>query len=174
MPFNLQKLVASCAAAAKTVDAQAKIEALLGEAVQDAESMKQALSGFTQTGRLEDMVVHRDQHLTLLAGRLPPGFSAAPHNHNLWSVVAVYEGQEDNVFFERVGDGLKETKRASVVAPGVLANAKDAIHAICNPRSSNLYALHAYGGDLLNTPRSNWNPDTHEEQQYDWSKVARN
>jgi predicted metal-dependent enzyme (double-stranded beta helix superfamily) len=107
----------------------------------------------------------------LLAGALPPGFSAGPHNHNLWSVVGVCAGQEDNQFFERDGEGLKRCGGASVVGPGVLSNGADVIHAIRNPLNTPLLVLHAYGGDLFATPRSNWDAETHEEIPYDWEKV---
>jgi hypothetical protein len=30
---------------------------------------------------------------------------------------------------------------------------------------------HACGGDLFGVPRSNWNPDTHEEVPFDWQNV---
>lgn len=33
-------------------------------------------------------------------------------------------------------------------------------------------SIHAYGGNLLATPRSTWHPETHEETQFDWRKVA--
>jgi len=130
-----------------------------------------AISRRTQFASLEDLAIHQSETLTLLAGSLPPGFKAAPHNHNLWSVVAVCSGQEDNRFFERDGDGLRQVGTASVVGPGVLANNADVIHAISNPLDQPLVILHAYGGDLFATPRSNWDPDTHEEIPYDWSKV---
>ncbi len=100
--------------------------------------------------------IHRSDDLTLLAGALPPGFRAAPHNHNLWSVVSVCAGQEDNQFFEREGEGLRQVGEASVVAPGVLSNPAEVIHAIHNPLDTPLLVLHAYGGDLIGTPRSNW------------------
>jgi len=35
-----------------------------------------------------------------------------------------------------------------------------------------LRAIHAHGGDLLATERSNWNPETREEMKYDWRAVA--
>ncbi|MGA8259980.1 MAG: hypothetical protein WB783_07195 [Arenicellales bacterium] len=45
------------------------------------------------------------------------------------------------------------------------------IHAIRNPLDTPLLVLHAYGGDLFATPRSNWDPEAHEEIPYDWEKV---
>jgi hypothetical protein len=38
-------------------------------------------------------------------------------------------------------------------------------------RRAALLVLHAYGGDLFATARSNWDLETHEEIPYDWEKV---
>lgn len=172
MTFQLDQFVARCAAAARTNDAQSQISELLREAVQYPDELAVALAGYSNIASLEDLVIYRDETLTLLHALVPPGFSTDPHNHNLWSVIAVYDGQEDNRFFEYDGDRLVETRRASLVAPDLLANAPEVIHAIHNPRDTTLRAIHAYGGDLLATPRSSWDVDTHEEIAYDWRKVA--
>ena len=81
-------------------------------------------------------------------------------------------GHTNNVFFEKDGPRLVETRRVSVTAPGVVLNAPDVIHSIHNPRDTELRALHAYGGDLLATPRSTWDAESHEETAFDWRKVA--
>jgi len=65
------------------------------------------------------------------------------------------------------------TLLAGSVPPGVLPNAAGVIHAIRNPLDEPLVVLHAYGGDLFGTPRSNWDPETHEEIPFDWKKVAK-
>lgn len=162
--------IEKCLGALEDPDPQSSMETVLLDAAKDP-SMAKAISARTGLQTLEDLAIHRSKGLTLLAGAMPPGFSAAPHNHNLWSVVAVCGGQEDNQFFERDGEGLRRTGQATVVAPGVLSNPADVIHAIRNPLDTPLLALHAYGGDLLTTPRSNWNPETHEEIPFDWEQV---
>ena len=159
-----------CLDALQTSDPQRSIESILLEAARDP-AIVQAISSRTKFASLEDLAIYRSDRLTLLAGALPPGFSAGPHNHNLWSVVSVCAGREDNEFYERNGQGLKHIGMASIVAPGVLANDADVIHAICNPLDVPLLALHAYGGDLFATPRSHWDPKTHEEIPFDWQKV---
>lgn len=167
-PFST--VIEKCKGALESPDPQSSVEAILLDAAKDP-AIVEAISARVGLTSLEDLVIHRSEDLTLLAVALPPGFSAAPHNHNLWSVVSVCVGQEDNQFFERDGDGLKRTGEASVVAPGVLSNDADVIHAIRNPLHTPLLVLHAYGGDLLATPRSNWDPETHKEIPYDWEKV---
>lgn len=164
-------VIDKCLAALEASDPQASMESILLEAAQDPVIVRE-ISSRTKFASLEDLAIYRSDRLTLLAGSLPPGFSAAPHNHNLWSVVGVCAGQEDNEFFVWNGERLERTGQASVIAPGVLANDTDVIHAIRNPLDEPLVVLHAYGGDLFGIPRSNWNPETHEEIPFDWRKVA--
>ena len=166
----LAPIIERCKQALETPDPQSSVEAILLDAAKDA-AITDAISRRTKFASLEDLAIHRSDRLTLLAGALPPGFFAGPHNHNLWSVVSVCAGQEDNQFFERDGDELKRSGETSVVAPGVLANGKDVIHAIRNPLDTPLVVLHAYGGDLFAIPRSNWDPKTHKEIPFDWKKV---
>jgi predicted metal-dependent enzyme (double-stranded beta helix superfamily) len=172
MAFDLSAFLSRCETASRADDAQARLAGILREVVERPADLAEALSGHTNIKNLEDLVVYRSETLTLLHGIVPPKFTAAPHNHNLWSVVAVYAGQEDNIFFEKDGERLVETSRQTVTAPGVLSNAPDAIHSIHNPRDTELRALHAYGGDLLATPRSNWDPKTHAETSFNWRKVT--
>jgi predicted metal-dependent enzyme (double-stranded beta helix superfamily) len=159
-----------CLAALQTADPQRSIASILLDAAKDP-AIVEAISTRTKFASLEDLAIYRSESLTLLAGAVPPGFKAGPHNHNLWSVVSVCAGQEDNEFYERSGDGLKQIGRTSVVAPGVLPNSADVIHAICNPLNVPLLVLHAYGGDLFAVSRSNWDPETHEEIAFEWKRV---
>ena len=163
-------VIEKCKCALKSPDPQSSVEAILLDAAKDP-VMVEAISGRVDLSSLEDLAIHRSENLTLLAGVLPSGFSTGPHNHNLWSVVSVCVGQEDNQFFERDGDALKRSGEVSVVAPGVLSNDADVIHTIRNPLDTPLLVLHAYGGDLFATPRSNWDPETHREIPFDWEKV---
>jgi predicted metal-dependent enzyme (double-stranded beta helix superfamily) len=169
MDNPLATVIMRCQHALETPDPQGAVEAILLDAAKDP-AIVEAVSGYTQFSSLEDLAIHRSETLTLLAGAMPPGFSVGPHNHNLWSVVSVCSGQEDNRFFERDGEELSESGEVSVVAPGVLCNDADVIHAICNPLDTPLLVLHAYGGDLFATPRSSWDPETLEEISFDWEK----
>jgi predicted metal-dependent enzyme (double-stranded beta helix superfamily) len=97
-------VIEKCTDALTSPDPQSRVEAILLEASKDP-AIVAAIAERVKFSSLGDLVIHRSDDLTLLAGTLPPGFRAAPHNHNLWSVVSVCAGQEDNQFFERDGDG---------------------------------------------------------------------
>lgn len=170
MERALTHVIERCRTALDAPDPAGAVEAILLEAAQNP-TVAKAIAARTKFASLDDLAIFRSARLTLLAGAMPPGFRAAPHNHNLWSVVGVCAGQEDNEYFERDGDGLRRVGEASVVAPGVLPNAADVIHAIRNPLDRPLVVIHAYGGDLFSTPRSNWDPETHKEIPFDWEKV---
>lgn len=170
MDNTFTAVIERCKQALETPDPQKSVEAIFLDTAKDS-AIADAISKRTKFAKLEDLAIHRSDSLTLLAAALPPGFSAGPHNHNIWSVVSVCAGQEDNQFFQRDGNGLKQCGEASVVAPGVLSNDADVIHAIRNPLDTPLLVLHAYGGDLFATSRSNWDPETQKEIPYVWEKV---
>lgn len=169
----LETVVARCRAALVSRDPQGAVEVIVGEAMRDP-AVAAAIAPLTEFARLDDLAIHRSAEMTVLAGTMPPGFVAGPHNHNIWSVVGVCSGQEDNSYFERDGEGLRQVGAASVTGPGVLPNPADVIHAIRNPLDEPLVVFHVYGGDLFATERSSWNPETHEETVFDWSQVAGN
>jgi predicted metal-dependent enzyme (double-stranded beta helix superfamily) len=55
----------------------------------------------------------------------------------------------------------------------VLVLGDDAIHGVANPRDQLTGAIHVYGGDFVNQPRSQWGPGRLEERPYDMDEVNR-
>jgi len=103
-----------------------------------------------------------DAELTVMHVDLEPGFSSRVHDHGLWAVIGVYEGQEDNTFYAVDGRRVTATGEASAVAPGTLRMGARAVHHIDNPLSVRLRAVHVYGGDMRTVHRSSWNVATGE------------
>jgi predicted metal-dependent enzyme (double-stranded beta helix superfamily) len=95
-----------------------------------------------------------------------------PHDHRMWAVIAVYQGTEDNQFFRRSSDGaegaaLVESNGRRLEAGDVLVLGESTIHAVANPGSMVTGALHVYGGDFVNQPRSQWGPGDGVERPFD-------
>ena len=90
-----------------------------------------------------------------------------PHDHRMWAVIGIYTGREENAFFRRSDPGgltrlgvtMLEEKDCKLLG-------ETAIHAVYNPLARLTGGLHVYGGDFFETPRSEWTPDTLEEQPY--------
>ena len=105
----------------------------------------------------------------------PAGIRIPPHDHRMWAVVGVYRGREDNALFRRDGRALEP-------AGGRQARSRERSSCSTLTRSTPwrnttarpCVALHVYGGDLDDTPRSTWTPD---EQPFDpdgmWRAIAR-
>ena len=105
--------------------------------------------------------------LTIFHASLPPGFVNAPHDHRAWAVVAVYEGEERNVFYERRGGTIVPASELVASAPRVVVMRDDVIHAIENRLTRPSYAIHAYGNAHFHVARSMWHPETLAEEPRD-------
>jgi predicted metal-dependent enzyme (double-stranded beta helix superfamily) len=60
----------------------------------------------------------------------------------MWALIGLYSGREDNTFCRREPHGLAITG-----------------------------AIHVYGGDLLGTPPSKWEPGTLQERPFDVARA---
>jgi predicted metal-dependent enzyme (double-stranded beta helix superfamily) len=65
-----------------------------------------------------------------------------------------------------VASGGKDLRRRDVVLLG-----DDTVHAVHNPLKRYTGAVHVYGGDFVNTARSQWDPQTLLEEPYDLGAV---
>jgi predicted metal-dependent enzyme (double-stranded beta helix superfamily) len=96
-----------------------------------------------------------------------------PHDHRMWAVIGIIDGQEDNEFFRRSDDAIIPSGERRVGAGEVLVLGSDVIHSVGNPSSDRVTrALHVYGGDLISAPRSMWNEPDWREEPYDFKKVT--
>ncbi len=103
-----------------------------------------------------------------------PRMTLMPHNHNMWAMIGVYGGREDNIFWRRLPDdelGRIEAAGAKSLGPAdVRPLGEEIIHSVTNPTSKLTGAIHVYGGDFFTEERSEWDPETLAEQPYDVEK----
>lgn len=169
--FSLEQFIDRCQHQPPSI-----VKELLLLAMSDAEGLKQALiaAAGEQTlgqGIGSDNAFFRSSTLTLLKATLPPRFKNPPHEHRMWAVVGIYEGQELNVFYRKTENGLREISRKLLVAPEAIILGPNIIHSIENPLAHPSFGLHVYGGDFVHTERSMWNPLTLSEERYDFQKM---
>ncbi len=115
------------------------IEELLTDALRNPIDMKQALDAMGQAkqvgeGRIGDFVIHRSPDLTILRAAVPPKFKSPPHNHLMWAVIGVYEGQENNYFYRRGGEGLEPAGSRQLKPSDILVLGQDVIQRAPNDR----------------------------------------
>jgi predicted metal-dependent enzyme (double-stranded beta helix superfamily) len=117
--------------------------------------------------RAELVPLHVSPELTVLKVVWAPGMTFHPHDHRMWAAIGICSGGEDNTFYRRAEHGIVESGGRQLRAGDVCLLGDDTIHAVTNPTDANAGAIHVYGGDLLSATRSEWRPDTFEEQPYD-------
>ena len=114
-------------------------------------------------------LLHHADDLTVLHVVWAPGMDLYPHDHRMWAAIGIYAGQEDNAFYRRSGPGerhLVESGGKQLEVGDTVVLGDDTIHG--SPTRATLTgAIHVYGGDFVNQPRSQWGPGPVEERPYD-------
>ena len=172
MTLDAEALVTRARGALEAPDPAQAVHDLLRAAIASAppRELRRALLGAEAAERVNGMprfgqqVLVDSPELTIFHATLPPGFVNAPHDHRTWAVVAVYEGEERNVFYARRDGTLVATGALVATAPRVVVMREDAIHAIENRLATPSYAIHAYGNAHFHVERSMWHPDSLAEQ----------
>jgi len=159
---DLDNFVVACEALLDEPDVAERVAEAMRPLVAASASLSAAVEEIREApGRAA--MVHRTDRLTVLGLEIAAGFVSPPHDHRLWSVVGVYEGDEDNVFYERIDTGIEKTGEGVLHEGDCLALPANAVHRIANTGASPMRALHVYGGDLIATARSQWDDVTGEE-----------
>jgi predicted metal-dependent enzyme (double-stranded beta helix superfamily) len=99
-----------------------------------------------------------------------------PHDHRMWTVIGVYSGREDNIFWRRIPGAPNRIEAAgakSLCEKDVVPLGSDIIHSVINPIDRLTGAIHIYGGDFFATERSQWDSLTLDEQRFDREKTLR-
>ncbi|HET6953022.1 MAG TPA: hypothetical protein VFI47_21755 [Acidimicrobiales bacterium] len=164
--FDIDDFVAACVAAGAETEARRAVRELLDRTLADPGPVADAFA--PTEGGLN--LLHQSTDLTVLHVVWAPGMRLFPHDHRMWAAIGIYAGQEDNAFYRRSGPdrhGLEESGGRQIVERDVLLLGDDTIHAVSNPRRSLTGAIHIYGGDFVNQPRSQWATGLDEEQPYD-------
>ena len=121
--------------------------------------------------------LYHDSELTILNIVWGPDMTLLPHNHEMWAVIGIYTGREDNIFWRRLSgdsDGRVEAAGAKAMeAKDCAPLGKDVIHSVTNPVPRLTGAIHVYGGDFFNEPRSEWDSETLVEKPYDVERNMR-
>lgn len=171
---DLDKFVADCRAALKTRDPASVVEKLVQEAIADPEGLDAAFAARTTGNSLKDRMVCNDEELTVLQVATAPGMRSPIHNHCMWAVIGVYDGEEHNRFYSDAGLKPQQTGEQLLKAGDICRLTADTIHAIENPLPTRSSAIHVYGGDLVTREgRSMWNPRTQEREDYEIEQLSR-
>jgi predicted metal-dependent enzyme (double-stranded beta helix superfamily) len=172
--FSVEQFIADCRAALAQEQTHRGVREVVARAVSDPAAILRSLGEPSRAGVDK---LYRASDLTILNVVWAPRYTVMPHNHNMWAVIGIYTGREDNIFWRR----LAGEERGRIEAAGAKALSErdaqplgeDIIHSVINPISRLSGAIHVYGGDLFGAPRSEWDPETLLEQPGDVARTLR-
>ena len=168
--FDKDQFVEELRAARNESDSMDAISEVITKAIQDPASIIRAL-GAPGRGRAEQL--YADESITISNIIWGSEMWVPPHDHLMWAVIGVYQGQEDNTFWREQDGNLQEMGGVSLTKGDVRKLGADAVHSVRNPSLQLCGAIHVYGGDFFGAipRRHSWNPQTLERGPYDYEFI---
>ena len=173
--LDIDQFIFDCKDALRQDPSQSFVREVVARAVAAPAAVLKALG---EPQKAEIQTLYRANNLTILNVIWAPWMTLLPHNHQMWAVIGIYTGREDNIFWRRVQDG-KSTKVEAAGARALAAKdavplGHDIIHSVTNPIPRFTGAIHVYGGDFFGpVGRSEWDAETLVEQSCDGARMAR-
>ena len=172
--FNVEHFIDDCKLAVASGDGHKAVGELVERSVSEPSGV---LAGFGEPERAGVQKLYVADDLTILHILWGPQMLLMPHNHEMWAVIGIYTGREDNIFWRRIPEEkngkLKAAGARSLAAKDIASLGPDVIHSVTNPVNRLTGAIHVYGGDFFHTPRSEWDPESLLEGTYDVEKNMR-
>ena len=168
--FQTDRFLEACKRAVG--EGQKAVREVVTEAVADPAGIVAELGAPAKAGVFP---LYHGADLTVINFVWAPYMTLLPHNHNMFAVIGIYNGREDNLFWRRLdhlpgeGPGI-EAAGAESMGPGQVATlGRDIIHSVANPIAKLTSAIHVYGGNFFDPPRprSQWNHETLAEEPWD-------
>ena len=171
--FDLDRFTEDCRSALAADPSHRLVREVVARAVSEPAAV---LKGIGEPKRAEIQKLYHANDLTILNVIWGPMMTVMPHNHQMWAVIGIYSGREDNIFWRRLPDGSGRVEAAGARALCV-GDAEplghNIIHSVTNPIPRLTGAIHVYGGDFFAAERSEWDSETLEEGRYDAKRVMR-
>ena len=172
--FDLESFIADCEAANAADRTHKAVHEVVARVVS---APADVLAGLGEPARSEVQTLHHTPDLTILNVVWGPRMTLRPHNHEMWAVIGIYTGREDNIFWRRIEDG--ENGRVEAAGAKALCETdavplgSDVIHSVTNPIPRLTGAIHVYGGDFFAAERSEWDPESLREGPYSIEETMR-
>jgi len=137
--FNLDNFIADCREAVDNDPTHKSVTEIVRRAMSNPSEVLANLGEPTEPGT---QPLYQSDTLTIVNLAWKPSTTIPPHNHEMWAVIGIYGGREDNIFWRRVKDhpdGLIEAAGAKSLCTGdVCPMGADIIHSVTNPMPLNV------------------------------------
>ena len=169
--FDLQRFIEDCCAARAADASHKSVREVIARAVREPGAVLQALG---EPKRAEITRLYHSDSLTILNVVWAPMMTLRPHNHRIWAVIGIYSGREDNLFWRRCeGTRIEAAGAKALSEKDAEPLGAEIIHSMTNPIPRLTGAIHVYGGDFYAPGRSEWDPETLVEREFDFGTSRR-
>ena len=172
--FEQDQFVADCCEAIRKDDTHRAVLEIASRAVSNPGEIVESLG---QPNRAGVTTLYHSDDLTILNVVWGPLMNVPAHNHEMWAVIGVYAGREDNIYWRRIvdqdGPVIEAAGAKSLAAKDAEPLGRDIIHSVVNPVDRLTAAIHVYGGDFFGVDRKEWDPETHAERPFDFERTRR-
>ncbi len=172
--FDLDRFISDCCDAVDQDPTHRAAREVAARAVADPSAV---LKGLGEPERAGVTPLYQSDKLTILNVVWGPLMNVPAHNHEMWAVISVYAGREDNIFWRRIedenGKSIEPAGAKSLGAKDAEPLGRDIIHSVVNPVDRLTAAIHLYGGDFFETDRLEWDPESHRERPFDIERTRR-
>jgi predicted metal-dependent enzyme (double-stranded beta helix superfamily) len=170
--FDLDRFLSDCVGAVTEDPSHRAAREIAARAVADPAAV---LAGLGEPECAGVQTLYHSDALTVLNVVWGPLMQVPVHDHEMWAVIAVYTGREDNIFWRRVEDEAGETVEGAGAKSLTVGDAEplgaDIVHSVINPLDRLTGAIHLYGGDFFGADRLEWDPETRRVQPYDFERT---
>jgi predicted metal-dependent enzyme (double-stranded beta helix superfamily) len=169
--FDKTQFVEEIRTAMAESDAQGAVSEVIERVVTDPAAIIKEL-GAPGRGRSEQLFI--DESLTITNVIWGSDMWVPPHDHTMWAVIGVYQGQENNTFWREDESGLTRQGGVELTTGDVRKLGESAIHSVKNPSAVQLCgAIHVYGGNFFGAipRRHSWDAETLERRPYDYDFI---
>jgi len=171
--FSTEQLIADCRAALAADKSHKLVCEVVRRAVSEPAAVLKGLGEPEHAGLHE---LYRSGTLTILNVVWGPMMTVPPHNHQMWAVIGVYTGREDNIFWRRIpggGDKVEAAGAKALCVKDAVPLGHDIIHSVTNPIPRLTGAIQVYGGDFFSPSRREWDSETLSEGPFDIERARR-
>jgi len=172
--FELDQFVSDCRAAYGEDPSHKAVREVIARAVSEPGAV---LKGLGEPAKAGVQRLYHAEDFTILNVVWGPHMTLMPHNHQMWAVIGVYTGREDNIFWRRIKDAeggkIEAAGAEALEVSDAVPLGRDIIHSVTNPIPRLTGAIHVYGGDFFGVDRSEWDPESLREGRYDIEKNLR-
>ena len=166
--MDIDRFVEDCVIANRETHAQDAVLEVMDKAIRSPGAVLNAVGEPSQAGI---KVFHNTATLTIFAASWTPQMNLMPHDHLMWANIGIYTGREDNIFWKRTPDGIRAFGADALFVKDTAMLPADALHSVTNPLQRFTGGIHIYGGDFFNTTRSQWDPETLDEEPSDGARI---